>query len=472
MANESLSRLQRLQAEAQAMLDERAVAARAESEMPWFHRFVQFWIFVGQNFVRNRCPVRAASLAYTTLLALVPLLAVAISISTSLLRTEKGEEQIETLVDTAITRFAPQLGLVSKAEGDQEDARAKVVEFINKSINNIQSGALGVTATVALLFVGISLLASIETTLNDIWGISRGRTWFWRVVLYWAAITLGPVLLLVGLGLKAGPYFSVTRHMIDQTPFVGNLIYQLLPLVVFVVTLSVFYQLMPNTKVEWRAALVGGAVAGSLLHLNNAFSVIYFGQVVSNSKMYGSLGILPVFLIGLYFSWMILLLGAQVAYAYQNRRAYLQEIHAESINQRGREFIALRIMTLAAERFQAGERPATLTQFANSLAVSSRIISRIIDPLVQTKLMMEVSACGEPERPMAVSQEHAYAPARPLDQISFGDILLALRTGTGEQIATKDDAGRLLVQTQFARIEDAEARAGSAVTLAALVQKT
>src|SRR5215470_621299 len=134
-------------------------------------------------------------------------------------------------------------------------------------------------------------------------------------------------------------------------PFVGGLIFQFLPVVVLCLTFALFYMLMPNTKVQWKAALVGGAVAGLLLYANNLVSVLYVSRVVSNSKIYGSLGLVPVFMIGLYFSWLILLFGGQVAYAFQNRATYLEEKQVESINQRGREFVALRLMTMVGQRY-------------------------------------------------------------------------------------------------------------------------
>ena len=111
--------------------------------------------------------------------------------------------------------------------------------------------------------------------------------------------------------------------------------------------MTLIYRLMPATKVLWSAALVGGAVGGTLPQLNNLFSVIYVSRVLTYSKIYGSLGAVPIFLVGLYFSWIIILFGAQVAYAFQNRTAYVQEKQAETINQRGREFVALRMTRVA-----------------------------------------------------------------------------------------------------------------------------
>ena len=104
-------------------------------------------------------------------------------------------------------------------------------------------------------------------------------------------------------------------------PLVSGMIFKFLPLVLLWLAFAVFYKIMPNTRVCFDAALVGGVVGGSLWYLNNVFGFLYVSRVVTNSKIYGSLGLVPVFMIGLYFSWLILLFGAQVAYAFQNRKS-------------------------------------------------------------------------------------------------------------------------------------------------------
>jgi membrane protein len=220
------------------------------------------------------------------------------------------------------------------------------------------------------------------------------------------------------------------------------------------------YQLMPNTKVHWKAAMVGGLVAGALWIMNGNFNALFASRVVSASKIYGSLGAIPIFLLGLYLSWTILLFGGQVAYAFQNRRAYAQERQAEVVNQRGREFIALRAMTLIGQRFHRGGKPPGAVEIAESLSVSSRLVSQVIQPLVQTKLLVEVS-----------TPETAYSPARPLDRISYQDILQTLRAGMGEAPATREEPTRELVQGAFDEIRAAEERVAGPLTLQAMVNR-
>ncbi len=457
MATEPDSRLNKLRSHAAVLFDEEA--ADRETDLSLWQRLIRFLVFVGRSFVRNRCPVRASALAYTTLLGLVPVLAMAISISTSLLKTEKGEKQIEQLINTAIDKFAPQLGL--KSEGG-EDNRKQISGVISSSIKQVQSGTLGATAGVALVFIAISLLSTIENTLNDIWGVPRGRSWMSRVIYYWAVVTLGPILILFALGLNAGPYFEVTRQLLVEFPILGKIVYTLLPVLVLAFTFATFYFLMPNTKVEWRAALIGGLIAGLLLHFNSLFSTIYFGQVVRNSKLWGGLGTVPVFLIGLYFSWMILLFGAQIAYAYQNRRAYFQEKQAENIHQRGREFVAMRLMTCIARCFEKGERAPTATQLADALFVPSRLIGKISEPLLARQLVIEVAAVK--------NGEVGLAPGRPLEQISCQDIIDAMRAGLGEDVPTKQDEMRSGVAETLEKIHKAENQVAGHITLQEMIQ--
>ncbi len=482
MAKNPVTKLAKIKAEAAALLDEKGPVLQDPSQASRSRRTAHFWVLVVKSFLRNRCPVRASALAYTTLLALIPLLAVVISVSTSLLKSQ-GEEPIEKLINKLVENIAPQLGLIASTnvtvasvpsesqpagakpnpalnpQGQQEVAR-RIMEYVG----NVRSGTLGITGVISLILVAILLLSTIETTFNDIWGVARGRSWFARVVQYWAAITLGPLILIVAVGLTSGPFFSATHRLVNSLPWVGQLLAYVLSVIVPFLVLTggfaLFYSLMPNTKVHWRAALTGGAVGGCLWQGNNLFNVIYVSKVVAYSKIYGSFSMVPLFLIGMYFSWLILLFGAQVAYAFQNRQAYLQEKLAEGVHQQSREFIALRVMTLVGQRFQRGEKPPATQEISERLAVPSSLATQVLQILVKAGLLNEV---GE--------MEMAYAPSRPLPQINCQDILQALRASPGHELMTREDEARGPVRQEFDRIRQAEQAAAGAITLQELVNR-
>jgi membrane protein len=169
----------------------------------------------------------------------------------------------------------------------------------------------------------------------------------------------------------------------------------------------------------------------------------------------------PVFMVGLYFSWLILLFGAQVAYAFQNRTAYLQEKVAESVSQRGREFISLRLMQCVAEAFQHVKPPPTVPEMAARLVVPTKVVQQIMHTLLSTNLVVAVAG-----------KELGYTPGRPLDTITCHDILLAMRAGQGQELATRDEPARTEVFGEFERILEAERIVASAVTVLTLVNRT
>jgi len=494
MASNRISRLIKILSGAAANAEDEIFVLEGRVE-----RIVHFWVLVVRQFVRHRCLVRASALSYSTLIALIPLLAVALSVTSSLLKTQ-DKEQFQHAVERFVAAITPPANIstnhpavdtspvaptpttniitattnlsgvvvmatntVAFAPGTPAvtvSAQKEIANQIWGFVQKAQNGALGGTGVVLLVLVAISLLGRIEETFNDIWGVTRGRNWLHQVQLYSTTIMLGPLLLVVGLGLAGGSQFQAARDLVTQMPVIGKLIFQLLPLLVLWLVFTFFYQLVPNTKVSFSAAFVGGAVAGTLWHLNTVFGYLYVSRVVTNSKIYGSLGLVPVFMIGLYFSWVFLLLGAQIAYAWQNRAAYLQDRLADNVNQRGREFVALRIMTSLGQRFQNGLRPATVNQLSIELGIPGRLTQSVLRTLAHVRLVSE-----------AAGAEAGFVPARPLEAISAYDILNAMRTGNGQELPLREEPALADIYGQFARIEKAERETASDISLLALANR-
>lgn len=456
----SFSRLRKLQAEAQEWLEERDELLRREQMMPKWQKFAYFCVRVYNGFLRNRCLVRAAALAYTTVLALVPLLAIAVSVSTALLKNE-GDEPIRKLVDQVVGKVAPMLDLKM---GDDETAavsRATVVKQIFDFISRFKSATLGVASILMFIFVATSLLGTIETTLNDIWGVSQGRSWLTRTMAYWVVLSLGPLLLTAAFSLTSISQVQATRAFLQEVGGLKTLLERFIyPCLILTFIFTMLYRLMPNTQVTWEAAAVGGTVAGVLLQVNSLLNVMHVTRVVRDAKLYGGLATVPLFLAGVYLSWVIVLLGAQVAYAYQNRRTYIQQRLAESINQRSREFVAVRLITYIGERFQSGKKAATSVEMAEDLGVPLRLVSQMLGVLAENHLIAELSGeqCG-------------YSPARPLEKITLDDVLRALRVGRGQELETNPDPARSLLRTEFDLIVQAEEKAAASVNLAELIQR-
>src|SRR5439155_6647587 len=257
-----ISKIRKSWAEARAVWDESAI--RAHTELSKLYKFAHFCVMVWRSFTRNRCPVRASALAYGSLLALIPMLAVVMSITSTFLKKE-GEERIDEFITKMVASLTPSAMLETNAvvavavtnrnveatnltnatttaaasitapsptEPDLQEsagnagtnglpafaedavrARKEIARRIHDFIQNTRSGALGVTGSIVLIFAAISLLSRIEDTFNDIWGVERGRGWFMRIVLYWGVISLAPMLLIVALALASGAHLASTREL-------------------------------------------------------------------------------------------------------------------------------------------------------------------------------------------------------------------------------------------------------------------
>lgn len=457
-------------------------------------RFLHFWALVCRQFIRHRCLVRASALSYSTLLALIPLLVVAFSVVSTLLK-DTDVEQLDQFVETAVSSLAPAATMptnspsigtnfvalaVTNAAPETDsligettnavaatDAAApptantqmEVARWIHDLMKKTSNATrtLGFTGMIFLVFTAISLLRGIEETFNDIWGVTRGRNWRWQLMLYWSILTLGPLLLVGALGFTGRLHLQHTRSLLEATPYFGPVYAHALPVAILGFLLALFYKFTPNTKVESGAALIGGLVAGAAWHGYNQLGFVLAQRAFSANAFYGNLFLIVLVMGGLYIVWLILLFGAQIAYAYQNRAAYLQDRLAENVNQRGREFVALRIMTCLGRRFQAGERPATVPQISQELGIPSRLTQSVLRTLSATRLVTEVAGVDE-----------AFTPARPLDTINAHDILLAMRTGTGQELPLPADPALAEIYGEFARIEQAERETASAISLLAL----
>ena len=452
------------------------------------HGMFHFWLLVWQSFVRNRCLMRASSLAYTTLLALIPVLAVAFSVATNLLAKEgeEGQKQVEQVIEYFVATVAPMLDLEVKEEalvdgGESEEGgagasesaaggssasgvgvsrRTEVARTISEYINNINAKTIGVTSVLAFILMAVLLFRSIEATFNDIWGVKKGRGWFASLVQYWTSLTLGPILLILAIGFSSSTHFSRSLEWVRDRGALGTLALFGVSWFLYSIACGVLYKVMPKTVVHMRSALIGGIVAGFLLQLNNKLSFLYLSNVANADRIYGSLGAAPMLLLGLYISWTILLFGAQAAYAFQNYESYRQEKLADRIHHAGREFLALRVMTVITERFLGAGSAPRIHDLANQLGVASGLTGEIVEQLEENGLIREIQG-----------EANGYLPAKPPADITVNDVLMAIRRGRGIGVVSSDDGMRDEIRTVYNEIETAGEAVGCQCSLADLANK-
>lgn len=351
--------------------------------------------------------LRAMSLVYTTLLSLVPLLAITFSV----LKGFGVHNQIEPLL---LRLFAPL--------GEQGN---EVVGRIIGFVNNMQVGVLGSVGLGLLIFTVISLMQKIERSLNDIWQVPQGRSFAERFSGYLSILMIGPVLVFSSLGLTASvSHSSVVQAISEIEPF-GALIHalgRLVPYLMVMIAFTAIYKVMPNTRVRWLSALVGGVAAGLLWETVGWAFAAYVVRSSNYPAIYSAFATLLLFMIWLYVSWLILLIGAAVAFYHQHPE-YVGARHAPLVLcGSARERMALATATLIARHFGKGEPPWTVNGLARLFQVPEKIICELLDSLKRLGFVTETR-----------DDPPGYIPARPPEQISVATLLSAVRRdGQGE----------------------------------------
>lgn len=430
-----------------------------------------------QNFMRsffhNRCPTRAAALAFTTILALIPILAVAISVTASLLK-DVDEAGIERFIDSMIEKVAPQVDLAEQqfnyfadqpqqeyTIADEAELRKTIVaKKISETIQGIRTGSVSAASMIVLLFIALSLLRTIESTFNDIWGVSRNRKLVTSMVYYWTFMTLGPTMVISAFGLRAAVQIKTVESWIHALPIIGNLVFYFLPVIILSSALVVLYFFMPNTRVSWSSALAGGLASGILLHYNSVFNAkIYKSQVINYTNIYGGLASIPLFLVGLYVSWLIVLLGAQLAYAVQNYQTFWKVHEIEGSRLKKIEYCGLRIMAEIAQSFMAGRKPNTIFYLARRQRIPTELTRQILERLSNAGFITESSNHGS-----------SFCLLKPPSKITIYEIIECLRGGFNEastQPLHKQSSD--VIHEKWNAIMSAERREAEATNLEELV---
>lgn len=376
---------------------------------------------------------RATSLAYTTLLAIVPGLA----LSFSLLKVFGVNDQLEPFLLQILAPLGDKASELTKA----------ILGFVTK----VNVGVLGFVGLTVLIYTIISMLEKIETAFNHIWRVSQARSLARRASDYLSVILLGPVLIFSAIGLTASmPRASAVRRLIAQEPF-GTLFYlggKLLPYLMIIVAFAFVYIYIPNTRVPRRAALFGGAVGGVMWKLAGLLFAKFVVGSTSYHAIYSSLVIVILFMIWLDLSWLILLLGGQAAFYFQHPHYVLGKSRFLQLSNRLKERIGLAVMYLIGERFVHAQKPWTIDELAERLSLPWETVKDGLAVLQAGGLVVETGKGDE-----------SFIPARDIAGVTVWDIVMAMRT------APEDDALLSLTARVLPELDEiAEALENAAAT--------
>ncbi len=340
-----------------------------------YSSFVCYLYFLGKAIIRDlregQLNLRAMGLVYTTLLSLVPLLALSFSILKGFGIHQKMEPVVLQLLEP--------LG----------EKSVEITEQIFTFVNNINIGVLGTTGLLVLLYTVISLMKKIEEAFNFTWRVQTSRNLAHRFSHYFSILLIGPVLIFSALGLWAAFLdTSIMQSVTESFGVVATTLTTYLPKILIISAFGLVYILIPNTKVSFKAAL-GGAVVAGLLWQAGSFG---FASFVSHSSkqtaIYSAFASMIFFMIWMYLSWLFLLIGASIAYYLQHPQSVHFPIKSLQLSPQLEQTLSVAVMQLAYQHSKQRKPPLTNTDFAKQLSIHEPMINRVLQLLTEHRLLL------------------------------------------------------------------------------------
>jgi membrane protein len=361
----------------------------------------------------DRVGLRASALTFYSLLSIVPVAAMVFGIA-------KGfgfERALERL-------------LLNSLEGQEEVVR-RIVDFAHALLEDVKGGFIAGLGLLILFYTIIKILSNIENALNDIWGIKKPRSLSRKITDYLSVMLIGPVLFFMSSTMTVFISSSVqqvlegTSALKVVSPGIFFLL-QVLPYMSLWILFSFVYIFIPNTKIKWSSGILGGIIAGSLYHLFQFFYISLQIGVAKYNAIYGGFAALPLFFIWMQTGWLIVLFGAEIAFAHQNVETYEFEQECLTVSHAFKRLVSLRILHLMIRAFAAGKKPCTARQIAHELEIPIRLVNEILYELTASGLAIEVKADE--------GKETAYEPARDPEAMTIKNVVDTLEQHGSDDI--------------------------------------
>lgn len=384
----------------------------SHSKLAWgFVRAARLGMIAARGFFEKRCAMQAMALTYITVFSLPPMLAFAFSAA-------KGFNAYTTLKERAIDPFLDRtFGLRGQAATEGIAQMRSAIDQIFAFVEQTPVGALAGVSLVVTLYAVIKLLGAIERSFNDVWGVRRARTLVRKFTDYVAIAFVTPLFLVLATGVTILLQSERVQGSLGGWAQTFAPLLALLPILAVWCGLSFLYVALPNTRVPIVSALIGGGVASFLWQVSQVVYIQFQIGVAKFNAIYASFAAIPMLLAWFYLSWVIVLIGAQVAYAHQNEAPQTAIRRTGSIDQAYREALAPRLAGRIARAFLAGESAPSAAALASELGAPPHVVQEVLDLLVEHDLIAATSS----------GAFEGYLPARDPDTISVIDLLVALR---------------------------------------------
>ncbi len=366
----------------------------------WGMNLLRVIYIAGYRTQSDRISFLAASLTFITTLSIVPVLAVSFSVAKGLGVADILRKTIETQVS---------------------GIQPEVLEYLFQYVENTNASTLGIIGVLFLFYTVTRMLSSMEDAFNRIWNVPEQRPLYRKFSDYISIVMVCPLLFIAATTITASLKSNAYVEFLLGVQFLRSLValaLSLVPYLLIWIAIAVLYQLLPNTRVPVACALPGAIIAGTLWQVVQSLYITFQIGVAKYNAIYGSFASLPLFLIWLNLSWLILLFGAEMSYAFYG----FGKVHPRSLrtlDQSCFEPLALKIFLVLAERFRKGRRPLTSREISLRLGIDPALINEVLDHLIRKSLVAQTK-----DSPPKLQ------PARDLEAITVGEVMRGMWSGS------------------------------------------
>ena len=364
-------------------------------------RQLKIIIIAIRSFIDDKITVRASALTYYTLMSLIPILALIFAMA-------KGFNYEAELRAFLFDNFS-----------EHQDIVHWILNFVDSTLKNTKNGIIAGIGVVMLLWSCLKLLIHIEESLNHVWNVKNPRSWKNRITNYLAVFIIAPVFLMISISVQLAMSHDISSvsqslSFLDNISPVFNFLYEFIPFISVWILFALVYKFMPNTRVKFSHALLAGIIAGSLFQLVQNLYVYSQVSITKFSAIYGTFAAIPLFLMWAQLSWLIVLLGAELAFAYQNIDNYKSEKEAENTSFFQRKIVALLITRVIAMNFKTENKALEIPDISAKISLPIRIIRTTVNTLVDAGILSEVVTDSE--------KEYGYQPAFDINSMTVANV--------------------------------------------------
>lgn len=379
---------------------------------------IRIMVLTTRGFSNDKVQLRASALTFYSLLSIIPIAAIAFAIA-------KGFNLDQNLEELITEKF---------------QAHQEVLNFLltnaRNAISETRGGYIAGVGVVILFWSVMSLLNHIESSFNHIWQIRAARPWYRKFTDYLTIMLISPVFIVLSSSLTVFISTELNDYMtrapiLDFFKPVISFLVRFAPYFISWITLTILFIIMPNTKVKVGPALISGIIVGTILQvLQWLYIDLQFG-ISKLSAIYGSFAAVPLFILWLQSSWIIVLLGAELAFANQNISRYEFESEALNISNYQKRALVLMILHMIIRNFSIGEKPISSEHIAVTLKIPVRLVRDIVQDLTAVNLISVIHDNGQAER--------LYQPALDINKISISYVLTKLdKSGVSQIMVAKN----------------------------------